>query len=247
MASTSQAAAYNAARTGSWLGQVLPVVIGLGGFSVYATWRAFEGALFEWGPYLSPFYSPLIDVHHHYWPYSPALLILGGPLGFRATCYYYRKAYYRAFFLDPPACAAPERKRNYTGETRFPFILQNVHRYFLYLAVVFLAFLWHDAIAAFFFPDGVGVGVGTLVLLINVILLSLYLFSCHSLRHLFGGRLDCFSCVKAGGTRYSTWKGLSILNQRHMLFAWVSLFSVGFADFYVRLVASGAIKDLRLL
>jgi hypothetical protein len=174
-------------------------------------------------------------------------LILGGPLGFRATCYYYRKAYYRAFFLDPPACATPERKRGYTGETRFPFILQNVHRYFLYLAVVFLGFLWHDAIAAFFFPDGVGVGVGTLVLLINVILLSLYLFSCHSLRHLFGGRLDCFSCARAGATRYFTWKGLSLLNQRHMLFAWVSLFSVGLADFYIRLVASGAIKDLRLL
>ena len=247
MASASQAAAYNAARTGSWFGQALPVWIVLGGFSLYATWRAFEGAFFQWGPYLSPFYSPLIDVHHHYWPYSPALLILGGPLGFRATCYYYRKAYYRAFFLDPPGCAVPERKRSYAGETRFPFILQNVHRYFLYLAVVFLAFLWHDAIVAFFFPDGVGVGVGTLVLLINVILLSLYLLSCHSLRHLFGGRLDCFSCARAGGTQYSSWKSLSFLNQRHMLFAWISLFSVGFADFYVRLVASGAIKDIRLL
>jgi hypothetical protein len=32
-----------------------------------------------------------------------------------------------------------------------------------------------------------------------------------------------------------------------MLFAWCSLFSVGLADFYIRLVASGAIHDLRLL
>ena len=247
MASASQTAAYNAARTGSWCSQIIPVVVGLGGFSVYATFRAFEGALFQWGPYLSPFYSPLIDVHHRYWPYSPALLILGGPLGFRATCYYYRKAYYRAFFLDPPACAAPERKRNYAGETRFPFILQNVHRYFLYLAVVFIAFLWHDAIKAFIFPEGFGVGVGTLVLLINVTLLTLYLFSCHSLRHLLGGKLDCFSCAKAGGMRHSSWRGASLLNEHHMLFAWSSLFSVGLADFYVRLVASGAIRDLRIL
>jgi hypothetical protein len=247
MASASQTAAYNAVRTGSWWTQILPVVIGLGGFGAYATYRAFEGAFFQWGPYLSPFYSPLIDIHHHYWPYSPALLILAGPLGFRATCYYYRKAYYRAFFLDPAGCAVPERKRNYAGETRFPFILQNAHRYFLYLAIIFIAFLWHDAVKAFFFPDGFGVGVGTLVLLINVTLLTLYLFSCHSVRHLFGGKLDCFSCAKFGKSRYSTWRSLSFLNERHMLFAWMSLFSVGFADFYVRLVSSGAIKDLRLL
>jgi hypothetical protein len=247
MASASQTAAYNAVRTGSWWTQILPVVICLGGFGAYATYRAFEGAFFQWGPYLSPFYSPLIDIHHHYWPYSPALLILAGPLGFRATCYYYRKAYYRAFFLDPAGCAVPERKLNYAGETRFPFILQNAHRYFLYLAIIFIAFLWHDAVKAFFFPDGFGVGVGTLVLLINVTLLTLYLFSCHSVRHLFGGKLDCFSCAKFGKSRYSTWRSLSFLNERHMLFAWMSLFSVGFADFYVRLVSSGAIKDLRLL
>jgi hypothetical protein len=247
MASASQTAAYNAVRTGSWWTQILPVVIGLGGFGAYATYRAFEGAFFQWGPYLSPFYSPLIDIHHRYWPYSPALLILAGPLGFRATCYYYRKAYYRAFFLDPAGCAVPERKRNYAGETRFPFILQNAHRYFLYLAVIFIAFLWHDAVRAFFFPDGIGVGVGTLVLLVNVTLLTLYLFSCHSVRHLLGGKLDCFSCAKFGKSRYSTWRSLSFLNERHMLFAWMSLFSVGFADFYVRMVSSGAIKDLRLL
>jgi hypothetical protein len=220
MASASQTAAYNAVRTGSWWTQILPVVIGLGGFGAYATYRAFEGAFFQWGPYLSPFYSPLIDIHHRYWPYSPALLILAGPL---------------------------ERKRNYAGETRFPFILQNAHRYFLYLAVVFIAFLWHDAVRAFFFPDGIGVGVGTLVLLVNVTLLTLYLFSCHSVRHLFGGKLDCFSCAKFGKSRYSTWRSLSFLNEHHMLFAWMSLFSVGFADFYVRLVSSGAIKDLRIL
>ncbi|MBV9342381.1 MAG: succinate dehydrogenase [Acidobacteria bacterium] len=246
MASTSPTV-HAAVPTGSWWTQIAPVVLGLGAFSVYATWRAFEGAYFWASPYLSPFYSPLLDVHHHYWPYSPALLILGGPLGFRATCYYYRKAYYRAFFLDPPACAVAERKRNYCGETRFPFILQNVHRYFMYLAIVFLVFLWHDALHAFVFADRFGVGLGTLVLLVNVMLLTLYFSSCHSLRHLLGGKLDCFSCTNFGNARHSTWRGLSFLNEHHMLFAWTSLFSVGLADFYVRLVSSGAIRDLRLL
>src|SRR6266699_5128701 len=190
MASASQPAAYNAARTGSWWSQIIPVVVGFGGFSVYATFRAFEGAFFQWGPYLSPFYSPLIDVHHKYWPYSPALLILGGPLSFRATCYYYRKAYYRAFFLDPPACAVAEKEgRGYRGETAFPFILQNVHRYSLYLAIVFLAFLWYDAVRAFSYEGHFRVGVGSLVLLVNVALLSTYALSCHSLRHLAGGKL----------------------------------------------------------
>jgi len=175
------------------------------------------------------------------------LLILGGPLGFRVTCYYYRKAYYRAFFLDPPACAVSESRQKYRGETAFPFILQNVHRYFFYVALLFLAFLWRDAIRAFFFDGTAGVGVGTLVLLTNVILLSIYTLSCHSLRHLAGGKLDCFSCAAFGAPRYKTWQWLSFLNERHMLWAWASLLSVGFADLYVRLVSSGAIRDLRLL
>ena len=233
-------------RHDAWWVEIIPVFVLLGGFGLYPTLPAFEGRFYDWGPYLSPFYSPLIDPHHHWWPFSPALLILGGPLGFRVTCYYYRKAYYRAFFLDPPACTVSEARRTYRGETAFPFILQNLHRYFFYIAVIFLAFLWRDAIRAFFFDDAVGVGVGTLVLLVNVILLSTYALSCHSLRHLAGGKLDCFSCAAFGPPRHSTWQVLSALNQRHMLFAWASLISVGFADLYVRLVACGAIRDVRL-
>jgi hypothetical protein len=233
-------------RRDSWLPEAIPVWVLLGGFGLYATWRAFEGQFYEWGPYLSPFYSPLIDEHHRWWKLSPALLILGGPLGFRATCYYYRKAYYRAFFLDPPGCAVSEGKRNYKGETKFPFILQNAHRYFLYLAVLFLFFLWRDAIQAFFFDGKFGMGVGTLVLLVNIILLTTYTLSCHSLRHLAGGKMDCFSCATFGKPRYKAWSGLTRLNERHMLFAWASLISVGLADLYVRLVASGAIQDVRI-
>jgi len=235
-------------RRDAWWVEILPVVILLSGFGIYATLRAFEGRFYEWGPYLSPFYSPLIDAAHRWWPFSPALLILVGPLGFRVTCYYYRKAYYRSFFLDPPACTVSETSgRNYRGETSFPFILQNCHRYFLYLAIIFLAFLWHDAVVAFDFNGRFGIGVGTLVLLGNVTLLSLYTLSCHSLRHLAGGHLDCFSCVSFGRPRLSLWRGLSFLNEHHMLFAWISLISVGLTDFYIRQVAAGAIHDVRLL
>ena len=234
-------------RRDSWWWEIIPVIIGFGGFGLYATLRAFENAYFAWGPYLSPFYSPLIDPQHNWWPFSPALLILGGPLSFRATCYYYRKAYYRAFFLDPPACAVSEGRGSYHGETGFPFILQNVHRYTVYVAILFLAFLWYDAFEAFFFDGHFGIGVGSLVLLINIWLLSMYTLSCHSIRHLAGGKLDCFSCATMGEARHTAWRGISFLNDRHMLLAWLSLFSVGLADFYVRLVASGTITDLRIL
>src|SRR5260370_8537252 len=114
-----------------------------------------------------------MDPQQYWWHHSPALLILLGPLGFRATCYYYRKAYYRAFFLDPPACAVGEFPRsNYRGETSFPFILQNVHRYFFYLAVLFIIFLWHDVIHAFFFDGRFVIAFATLVLPLNVSFLS---------------------------------------------------------------------------
>ena len=234
-------------RRDAWWLEALPVWILMGGFTVYATWRAFEGGFYSWGPYLSPFYSPLIDPQHHWWHWSPAILILGGPLSFRATCYYYRKALYRAFLWDPPACAVSEKQGNYRGETRFPFILQNLHRYAFYLALIFICFLWYDAIRAFWFEGSFYVGVGTVIMLANVCLLSLYTFSCHSLRHLIGGKLDCFSCAAAGGVRHSGWKLSSYLNDRHMLFAWASLISVGLTDFYIRLVATGAIRDLKLL
>ena len=246
MATVGQVRVESAPVSSPW-GNIIPVWIVLGGFGIYATLRAFEGAYYSWGPYLSPFYSPLIDPQHHWWPLSPALLILGGPLSFRLTCYYYRKAYYRAFFLDPPGCAVAERPtRRYSGETRFPYILQNLHRYTMYIAIIFLGFLWHDAIRAFFFPDGIGVGVGTIVLLVNVILLSLYLLSCHSVRHLIGGKLDCFSCAKFGMVRHKGWRRITSLNEHHMLLAWISLCTVGFADFYIRLVSSGAIRDIRI-
>ncbi|MBI2819825.1 MAG: succinate dehydrogenase [Acidobacteria bacterium] len=231
-------------RRDAWWLQPLAVGVGLGIFLVYSTWAAWQGNNYEWGPYLSPFYSPLIVVD--WWNWSPAFLILWMPAGFRLTCYYYRKAYYRAYFLDPPACAVGEfGEHRYCGENKFPFIFQNTHRYFFYLAVVVLAILWKDAYEGFFFEEGFGIGIGSLVLLANSTLLSFYTFGCHSLRHLIGGKLDSFhggSCA----VRHSCWKGVTRLNEHHMLWAWISLFWVGFTDFYVRMVASGMITDVRL-
>jgi hypothetical protein len=169
------------------------------------------------------------------------------PLLFRLTCYYYRKAYYRAFFLDPPACAVGEPgEHRYKGETSFPFILQNLHRYFFLIALVILAILWYDAVLAFHFDGGFGVGLGSLIMVVNCLLLTGYTLGCHSLRHLVGGKLDCFSCAMAGGPRHNAWQGVSRLNEHHMFWAWSSLISVGSTDLYIRMVASGAIHDLRL-
>jgi hypothetical protein len=249
-------------RDAWWLGP-LATALALGTFGIYATFRAIYNAEYHLGVgtptqpqhayLLSPFFSPLILVPGLPAWISPAFLILWAPGGFRLTCYYYRKAYYRAFFLDPPACAVGEhRGHGYRGETRL-FLFQNLHRYFLYFALIFLVILAIDVVHAATWPtadgDGwtFGVSVATLVLGANLTLLTLYTFSCHSLRHLVGGNVDCFSCVALGQARYHAWRGASALNKHHMLFAWLSLFSVGFADFFVWMVASGRIADPRLL
>lgn len=244
-------------RPDRWWLTPLAVVLGLGGFIVYATWAAFQGRHYTFGPYLSPFYSPeLWGPSEHAWfgplppglpdwlPYSPALLILWAPAGFRLTCYYYRGAYYKAFWADPPACAVGEPRNGYIGESNWPLRIQNIHRYFLYIAVLFIGLLAWDAIKSYRFADGVGVGVGSLVLTANVILLGGYTFGCHSLRHLVGGRLDCPS---RSPTCHTLYKGCSALNRRHMVWAWLSLCSVMSADVYVRLCSMGVIRDYRLL
>jgi len=238
----------NTQRHDAWWIEIVPTLIVFTAFLIYATVRAFEGKFYEWGPYLSPFYSPLIDPQHHWWPLSPAVLILGAPAGFRFTCYYYRKAYYRAFVMHPPACGVAEGEhRGYVGETKFPLLLQNVHRYFFYLVTIVLCFLWYDAIVAFRWPEGFGVGLGSVIMLVNVILLTTYSASCHSLRHLVGGKLDCFSCITFGKPRRAAWRGVTLLNEHHMLWAWLSLFSVALTDLYIRLVSAGILKDIRLL
>ena len=212
----------------------------------YANWAAYQGTDFQTGGYLSPLYSPLLVVP--WLPFLPSFLILLPPVLFRATCYYYRKAYYRSFFLDPPACAVTEpARRHYRGEAAFPFILQNLHRYLFYATFLYLPFLWHDVFNATRFAGSFGIGVGTLVILANTTALTLYSLSCHSFRHLIGGNLDCFSSCPRNLTRHAAWKRASALNEHHMAFAWISFLTVCGADLYVRLVASGLLTDRRLL
>jgi len=242
-------------RTDRWWLQPLITVTVLLLFIVYSTARAFENANYFVEPYISPFYSPCIttacegDTFPELFTgpsfLAPALYILVVPLGFRLTCYYYRKAYYRAFWLSPPACAVAEPHASYTGETRFPLLFQNLHRYFFYAGLVFNVILTYDAVLAFRDPEGEWghLGLGTLVLLTNAALLWLYSLSCHSCRHVIGGRLTHFS---KHPVRYRAWTLVSRLNTRHMQLAWVSLLFVAFTDFYVRLLATGAMTDPRL-
>ncbi|MHB8341472.1 MAG: hypothetical protein ACYDB7_09905 [Mycobacteriales bacterium] len=246
-----------------WVAPAVTVTV-LVAFIAYATWAAFANADYYWRPYISPFYSPclatsclharagsLTGVHvpsvgifGPWWIISPAIIILIFPLGFRLTCYYYRKAYYRSFWLSPPACAVAEPHRRYSGETRFPLIGQNVHRYFFYAGLVFNVILTYDAVDAFRNHAGQWghAGLGTLVLVVNASLLWIYSASCHSCRHIVGGRLRHFS---RHPVRYKAWTVVSRLNARHMQFAWASLVFVALTDVYVRLVASGTITDPR--
>jgi hypothetical protein len=160
------------------------------------------------------------------------------------SCYYYRKAYYRAFWFSPPACAVAEPHKRYTGETRFPLIAQNIHRYFWYAAMVFGVILTYDAILGFRNADGEWghMGLGTVFLLINAALIWLYTLGCHSCRHIMGGKLRHFS---KHPIRYKAWQQISKLNARHMQFAWMSLIWLAVTDFYIVMLATGTITDLR--
>jgi hypothetical protein len=227
-------------------------------FIVYATWRAFDNANYYSAPYLSPFYSPCLThdclgnvgsagsfgQSWSWWQFSPALVVLIFPLGFRLTCYYYRKAYYRAFWMSPPACAVAEPHKGYSGETRLPLILQNIHRYFWYFGAIVNAVLTYDVVIAFRNSklQWGHMGLGTLIMLLNVLFLWLYTLGCHSCRHLVGGRLRHFS---KHPVRYRLWTWVSMLNRNHARWAWVSLFSVALTDLYIYFLANGTFSDPR--
>ena len=256
-------------RKDAWWATPLAVFIGLSAFVGYSTWAAFQNAYYTSGPYLSPFYSPVLFVSPgdsaglvHAWfgvkpdwipaflPFSPALLILPFPAFFRFTCYYYRGAYYKSFWADPPACAVGEPRKKYLGEHSFPLVFQNVHRYFMWAAVVFLGFLSYDVWLAVWFTNTAtgqmefGIGLGTLILFVNVILLSCYTLGCHAFRHVIGGFFNEVSKHPACDFGYAC---SSALNGKHQLFAWCSIISVMSSDVYVRLCSMGYITDLRIL
>jgi hypothetical protein len=225
---------------------------------LYATVHVFIGNWY-WVPkyhYLTPFYSPCVSGEcvpgsrtlGQWIPAVPpiipyAFVSLVFVLGFRLTCYYYRRAYYRSFWRAPAACAVREPHAKYTGETRFPLILQNLHRYFFYAAVLVGILLTYDVTQAFRGPDGnFGFGLGSLIMLANVILLWGYALGCHSCRHITAGRLKNFS---SHPVRYWAWTKVSWLNARHLQFAWITLGTLMLTDLYIWLVAAGVFSDLR--
>ena len=241
-------------RADVWWIQPLLVFLGLGAFIVYSTWAAFQGAHYYFGNYISPFYSPeLIGDSPHswfgtkpvWWPawllFSPALLILWAPGGFRLTCYYYRGAYYKAFWADPPACTVGEPRKTYLGERSFPLIMQNMHRYFLYIALIFIFILAYDVWKALWFTDQRRERVVRrrcrndcardqcgLVRRLHL-WLSFASPSC---------RRFCRSVLQSA-RMLQVYRCVGCFNRRHMLWAWMSLFSVGFTDLYVRLCSMG--------
>jgi hypothetical protein len=268
----------NTARKDTWWLFPTITLIYFLSFVVYSTWAAFQGNHYWFSgggaQYLSPFYSPVLWADssvpgaaplNHAWlgewpdwlpktlfgiiPITPALLILWAPGGFRFTCYYYRGAYYKAFWGDPPNCAVGEPRSTYWGEKWGPLLLMNIHRYFLYVIIVFHFILTYDAIISYIFVNEegshrFGIGVGSLVLTGNALFLLFYTFGCHSLRHLIGGRKDCVSSNQA---RYKAYQCASCFNRWHMQWAWVSLFWVGLTDLYIRLCSMGVWMDFRIL
>ncbi|MDD9945899.1 MAG: hypothetical protein OXU20_32945 [Myxococcales bacterium] len=257
--------AASTCRQDAWYAGPLATLLFLCTALAYMTWAALQGNHYYADPYLSPLYSPVIFTDlsaagaapsWHAWvgnwpawwpaalPLSPALLILPFPASFRFTCYYYRKAYYRSFSGSPPSCwVSPVSGRNYKGETSL-LLFQNLHRYAMYFAVIFLAILFYDAAVSFYRRgEGFGIGVGSIVLTINFLFLSSYTFGCHSFRHMIGGGADVMA-GKSGTFRHLRWKFSTWFNRRHMAAAWISLAWVSLTDVYVRLVSMGAINDL---
>ncbi len=220
-------------------------------FILYGTWAAFQTPLNEVGPYVTPFESPNLP---KLFPgvfapnfiltsilLTPAMLILWGPGAFRFTCYFCRLSYYRSVMGDPPACSVGEWKRSYKGEQGF-FRVNNLHRYFFYIILIFVAFHWFHFASAFWMPgEGPGIGVGTLVTGFDTVALTMYVGGCHALRHLGGGNVNRYP---TGSLRYRVYQLISRANAHHGLWFWLSLGSVALADIYVRLLAHHVITDL---
>ncbi len=258
---TRAAISQRTLRTDAWWNSPIRIDLGFAAFIIYATVRAFMQKWF-YAPeyhYLTPFYSPCLVKYDeatgsgcpagaaHFGTFLPdvwwlpyAALSLPFLLLFRLTCYYYRGAYYRTVWQSPTACAVPKPRAAYTGETKLPLIIQNSHRYFFYVAVLISLINSYDAIVAFHGPNGFRFGLGNVVLLGNVIMLWVYTVSCHSCRHVTGGRLKHFS---KHPIRYWIWTQVSRLNTRHKQYAWITLGTLMLTDFYVMALAANWFPD----
>ncbi|HVL48170.1 MAG TPA: succinate dehydrogenase [Candidatus Thermoplasmatota archaeon] len=232
-------------RVDAWWLQPVALWATLVAFVIYATWRVFENGHFyaDNGAYhyVSPLGSPdLTGIFPASWKAAvpllayPAILILPIPAGFRFTCYWFRRSYYRAFVARPAACAVEATKGvRYKGE-RGLMAVNNLHRFFLYLAIAKMLFdAWH-VVTAVATPHGLYLGLGVLILLIDIVLLGAYVLGCHALRHLVGGRLDCFSCDALTMRQHGFWKAVTVLNRKHGFWAMASLFWIALTDLYIR-------------
>jgi hypothetical protein len=247
-------------RTDRWWFEPLYTVVGI---SIWVTWAVIhtvvikdfyfvQGAGYH---YLTPFFSPCLSnacvpeaaEFGRFLPDIPvvpfAFLSLPFLFLFRFSCYYYRRAYYRGFYASPPACAVPDGHATYRGETRFPMILNNLHRYAFFAAVLISILNTWDAIRSFWGNDGFGLGLGNILLVGNVVLLWAYTISCHSCRHIAGGRLKHFS---AHPVRYRAWSFISKLNTRHKELAWTTLGTLALVDLYILALAAGWFSDPRI-
>ena len=247
-------------RTDRWWIEPVYTVVGLSAWLIWGLVHTLlirdyyfvQGAGYH---YLTPFFSPCVNVScvpeaaefgrfMPSWALPFAILSLPFLLLFRLTCYYYRRAYYRSYWLSPPACAVPDGHAKYTGETRFPLIFQNLHRYAFYAAVIISVINTWDAIRSFHGTEGFGFGLGNVLLVGNVVLLWAYTISCHSCRHIVGGRLKHFS---RHPVRYRVWGFVSKLNARHKELAWITLGTLALVDIYVLALAAGWFSDLRFI
>ena len=248
-------------RIDNWLRQPMAMALGLTAAMLYTAWRLFlypESIHYELegSTVMSPIFSPNILEWDLFglkeWDHPPwvnaAVLVLWIPFGFRGTCYYMRRVYYRTFFASPTACWVDEpeinKKLGYKGEKRL-FIFNNLHRYFLYAAMIILVIKWWDVTHTLQFDDGYGMSIGTLVMGIEAFLLTMYVTSCHALRHLAGGALDRWT-TGISKIRGKLFGRISLLNRSHGFWFWTSLIFVFFGDLWVLAVCEGYLSDMSL-
>ena len=229
-------------------------------FAIYATWRAFEDAHYFSEPYLSPFYSPCLtdkcasgaqDLGQ--WVPDGWLAAVSGAdhpdisARIPADLLLLPEGLLPLVLGVSPACAVAEPHKGYSGETRFPLIVQNIHRYFLYVAMLFAVLLSWDAIHSFRDTNGEWghMGLGTVILLHQRGPdLGLHTLSCHSLSA-HNGRSP--QALFRASDALSGLTLISKMNARHTLLAWTSLVWLVVADFYIRCLSPpgrSAIRDV---
>ena len=255
-------------RIDNWLRQPLAMGIALTAAMIYTAVRLFlypDTIHYEvnGATVMSPIFSPNVlewelfglkewgETDAPSWV-NAAILVLWIPFGFRGTCYYMRRVYYRTFFASPVACWVDEpeinKKIGYKGEKRL-FIFNNLHRYFLYAAMIILVIKWWDVTHTLHFTEGAaqgwGICIGTLVMGFEAFLLTMYVTSCHALRHLAGGVLDRWTSPIAK-LRGKLFGRISVLNRSHGFWFWTSLTFVFLGDLWVLAVDAGMVSDMVL-